>query len=207
MTKKIIEGVKQYYSDKIIQHGATSKGVDWNSTDSQHLRFQQLCKILPSDSKFKILDFGCGYGELFSYMDTHYKSNIQYTGFDISPEMIKEARKKFPSFNNAHFTTSLPLEKHDYSIASGIFNIRLELANDEEWIEYIFKTLITLDEISEKGFSFNALTSYSDKEHKKSYLYYANPMVFFDYCKNHFSKNVALLHDYDLYEFTILVRK
>jgi hypothetical protein len=26
-------------------------------------------------------------------------------------------------------------------------------------------------------------------------------------CKRRFSRNVALLHDYDLYEFTVLVRK
>ncbi|MBM3138043.1 MAG: class I SAM-dependent methyltransferase, partial [Chloroflexi bacterium] len=29
----------------------------------------------------------------------------------------------------------------------------------------------------------------------------------FDYCKVNFSKNVALLHDYKLYDFTIIVRK
>jgi len=38
-------------------------------------------------------------------------------------------------------------------------------------------------------------------------LYYADPGFFFDYCKTHFAKNVALLHDYGLYDFTILVRK
>jgi len=29
----------------------------------------------------------------------------------------------------------------------------------------------------------------------------------FDYCKRTYSRDVALLHDYGLYEFTILVRK
>jgi hypothetical protein len=38
-------------------------------------------------------------------------------------------------------------------------------------------------------------------------LYYADPAQVFDYCKRRFSPNVALLHDYGLYEFTILVRK
>jgi len=41
----------------------------------------------------------------------------------------------------------------------------------------------------------------------KDDLYYADPCYFFDYCKKKFSKNIALLHDYGLYEFTILVRK
>ena len=38
-------------------------------------------------------------------------------------------------------------------------------------------------------------------------LYYADPLFFFDYCKNYFSEKITLIHDYDLYEFTILVKK
>ena len=38
-------------------------------------------------------------------------------------------------------------------------------------------------------------------------LYYADPMYLFDYCKRHFAKDVALLHDYSLYDFTLIVRK
>ena len=38
-------------------------------------------------------------------------------------------------------------------------------------------------------------------------LYYADPLDLFDYCKRNFSKNVALLHDYRLYDFTLIVRK
>jgi hypothetical protein len=58
-----------------------------------------------------------------------------------------------------------------------------------------------------KGFAFNALTSYSDPERMKNTLYYADPCRLFDLCKREFSRDVALLHDYGLYEFTILVRK
>jgi hypothetical protein len=41
----------------------------------------------------------------------------------------------------------------------------------------------------------------------RNYLYYADPCALFDLCKRRYSKHVALLHDYGLYEFTILVRK
>lgn len=40
----------------------------------------------------------------------------------------------------------------------------------------------------------------------QDYLYYADPYALFDVCKR-YSNNVALLHDYDLYEFTMLVRE
>jgi hypothetical protein len=38
-------------------------------------------------------------------------------------------------------------------------------------------------------------------------LYYADPARLFDHCKTRFARNVTLLHDYGLYEFTMLVRK
>jgi hypothetical protein len=59
--------------------------------------------------------------------------------------------------------------------------------------------------LSRRGFSFNMLTAYSDEDKKRPDLYYASPAGFFEYCRR-YSKRVALLHDYPLYEFTIIVR-
>ena len=41
----------------------------------------------------------------------------------------------------------------------------------------------------------------------KNNLYYADLLLIFDWCKNNISKYVSLLHNYPLYEFTILVKK
>ncbi len=207
MNNKIEEGVKKYYSEKIGNFGATSKGVDWNSTETQYLRFEQLSRIITKNSNFSICDFGCGYGELLNYINKYIGKEFSYNGFDISPEMIAEANRIFPASSTQKFSTQIPTEKVNYTIASGIFNIRLQLASDEEWLQYLLKTLEQINSLSTDGFSFNALTSYSDKEFMKDYLYYADPNFLFDYCKKNFSKNVALLHDYNLFEFTILVRK
>jgi hypothetical protein len=53
------------------------------------------------------------------------------------------------------------------------------------------------------------LTKYSDAERMagRPDLFYGDPLFFFDFCKRNFSRNVALLHDYGLYDFTIIVRK
>jgi len=97
-------------------------------------------------------------------------------------------------------------EKFDYSILSGIFNVRNE-QKDNIWREYILDTLNQINGITNKGFSFNILTSFSDPEYRKEYLYYADPLFFFDYCKKNFSKYVNLFHDYPLYEFTITIKR
>jgi hypothetical protein len=59
--------------------------------------------------------------------------------------------------------------------------------------------------LSRRGFAFNALTSYSDRDKQRDDLYYADPLHWFDHCKKHYSRYVSLLHDYPLFEFTILV--
>ena len=51
------------------------------------------------------------------------------------------------------------------------------------------------------------LTSYSDADKKRDELHYADPCAIFDLCKRKYSRNVALYHDYSLYDFTIVVRK
>jgi hypothetical protein len=58
-----------------------------------------------------------------------------------------------------------------------------------------------------RGFAFNALTRYSDVEKRRPDLYYADPLELFDRCKRRYSRFVTLLHDYPLYEFTIIVRR
>ena len=42
----ILEKVSRYYSGKLEAHGATARGVDWNSTESQRLRFVQLLDLI-----------------------------------------------------------------------------------------------------------------------------------------------------------------
>ena len=61
--------------------------------------------------------------------------------------------------------------------------------------------------LSRRGFSSNFLTKYSDADKMRPDLYYADPLFLFDYCKRNFSRNIALLHDYRLYDFTLLIRK
>jgi SAM-dependent methyltransferase len=201
---QILSTVRDYYSKKIKTHGATPCGVDWNSLESQETRFEQLLRIGDLSQESCLLDYGCGYGALFDFL-ARSEWRGRYTGFDISPEMILTA-KHIPR-SNAEFFHALPANRrYDYVVSSGIFNVRMDYS-DKEWKNYIVHTLEGFDRLSIHGFSFNMLTSYSDSERMKSYLYYADPCFIFDLCKRKFSKNVALLHDYGLYEFSMLVKK
>jgi SAM-dependent methyltransferase len=202
----LLDAVQRYYSEKVTQHGPTAKGVDWNSEASQGLRFEQLLKVCDLDSPFTINDYGCGYGALVRYLEDR-GCRFRYTGFDISLPMLEQARELAEDSERHRFVAAdHELERADYTVASGIFNVRLE-AGDEAWEQHILATLDRLDLLSEHGFAFNMLTSYSDPDRMRPDLYYADPRAIFDHCKRRYSRWVALLHDYGLYEFTILVRK
>lgn len=202
----MIEDVAAYYGSRLAEHGTTALGVDWNGTESQTLRFAQFEKLLPERTSFSVNDIGCGYGALFDYLTTR-QVTIDYCGTDISAGMIEAARNRFFGRADASFVIgSKPGRIADYGFASGIFNVRLK-HDAEEWWSYLVATLDMIFDSSRKGFAFNCLTSYSDTEHMKDHLYYADPCEVFDLCKRRYSRQVALLHDYGLYEFTMLVRK
>jgi hypothetical protein len=118
--------------------------------------------------------------------------------------MILAAQKQFS--NGPTFSTTLPDQPVDYVVASGIFNVKMGV-DEKTWKAYIQASLQAINQMAIKGLSFNILTSYSDLPFQKDYLYYAQPEDWFSYCKKHFSPRVALLHDYPLYEFCLIIRK
>ena len=204
--KSILSDVAIYYSEKLAEYGETPKGVDWNGEVSQSLRFEQLCKVVNTRGHFSINDLGCGYGALYDYLANKFKK-FSYSGVDISDSMIYAAQQRYKDKLQARFVASgEPDQVADFCVASGIFNVRLDRTNDE-WLTYLEAMLDLLDRTSSKGFAFNCLTSYSDTDKMRDYLYYADPCALFNFCKRKYSRHVALLHDYGLYEFTILVRK
>mgnify|MGYP003732016297 CR=1 FL=1 len=201
------ENVKKYFGKALSVHGSTAQGADWNSTQSQETRFAQLIKVIIERSDFTVLDYGCGYGAMAEYLLAQGYEFKQFFGCDILEPMIDEANRLHPDRTRFFFTTEfkqIPIV--DYAVASGVFNARLQTSYDD-WTKYVLNSLNSINEITKKGFSVNFLTSYSDAEKMQERLYYADPCFLFDYCKKHFSKNIALYHDYGLYDFTLIVRK
>jgi SAM-dependent methyltransferase len=197
--------IGRYYTGKLAAHGPSAQGVDWNSAESQRLRFDQLVRVC-GEADFQLNDIGCGYGAFFDYLRSLGRK-CDYLGVDISEAMIARAEALHAGQPGCRFLAGRRAGRQaDYTVASGIFSVRLSAA-DGEWHAHLLRTLEEMDAGSRRGFAFNCLTKYSDAEHMKDYLFYADPCELFDFCKKRFSRNVALLHDYGLYEFTILVRK
>jgi hypothetical protein len=200
--------LNEYFSEKLTAFGATPRGVDYNGPEAQERRFEQLVKVIDPSQPFSVIDYGSGYGAMFDFLESK-GWKFEYYGIDLIEQMILAGREAHRDFPNAHFTTNeseLPLA--DYLLAGAIFNIKLD-ATYEVWQDFVVSTLQRMNTLCSKGFSFNMLTKYSDADRmaQRPDLFYGDPLFFFDLCKRAISRNVALLHDYGLYDFTILVRK
>lgn len=205
--KKTIDQIEKLYTQNLENFGFDSKSVGWKSEESQILRFDQLVKAIDNQNDpFTVNDWGCGYGAMYDYFQNKFPFISQYNGFDISEKMIDAARKKL-SLGSVKYDLYLKDQPHiasDYTFISGIFNVKF--ASDELiWKNFVEASIHKAFEVSTKACAFNLLTTYVDW--KQDGLYYADPNYYFDFCKKNISRNVTLIHDYNLYEWTIIIRK
>lgn len=202
---ELLSDVARYYSAKLQQHGATARGVDWNGPDSHQLRHRQFFRLLTETPDASVLDLGCGFGDFLSFL-RNAGFHGHFTGYDVAPNMIDKARELHGDSGGERWHVgATPAGVFDFAIASGIFNVKGSTA-DEAWTDYVEQTLDVLAQASRFGFGFNILSLSSDPEWRRPHLYYADPIRMLQHCLSRYGRSVALLQDYDLYEFTILVR-
>jgi len=107
-----------------------------------------LLNYLPPRKKLRLLDVGCGLGDLYEYLKkqgflSRYK--INYTGFDLSPDMIKKCRQRYPrvKFQVKDILGKEKIPRYDAVLASGIFNLRLADRRGDhlKWVSKILRKM------------------------------------------------------------------
>ena len=152
MDKEEINNAIQRYNNRLNEHGISENALGWGNKGRSNLRFSILC----SDFEFEnsvILDFGCGFGDLYNYIHENITTNFRYIGVDINEKFIEIAKSR--DFKNADFylvdenadvfLNSLGINI-DYVLSSGIFNFKLK-----DNISFIKSTLTLFNSISKKG--------------------------------------------------------
>lgn len=204
-----LNDIRDFFRGEFEAHGESAVGVGWNGTYAQEVRFEQLAKVIQPEKLFTVLDFGCGYGAMADWFRRNGYEFDHYYGVDIVPESLTAAKEIYQGDEKISFHADFhEIPQVDYIVASGVFNIKRD-HDYEEWTDYILATLKDFNAKALRGFSSNFLTSYSDPERmaERPDLYYADPCRLFDYARRHFARNVSLLHDYKIWDFTIIVRK
>lgn len=198
----LLDQVERYYSNKIVEHGATAAGVDWRDQASQEIRFSELVKVTRGARSGGIADIGCGWGA-FALWAQREGYCFDYAGYDISEPQLDAAKAACRSLSNASFTLgSKQFAPTDWVIASGIFNVRFGIS-DADWRQHIERTIDELASAARLGFAFNCLTGFSDIDRKLPRLYYPYPGEMLDTIMKRYGRHASLSHGYGLYEFTI----
>lgn len=205
-SSSIISGIAAYYSAKLATHGPTPQGVDWSGSASHELRHRQFLRLLDGDTEASVLDLGCGFGDFLRFLRAHGHRG-RFLGYDVAPDMIAAAaRLQGEGADRQWRVGAIPAETADFAVASGIFNVRGDVPL-ETWARYVHDTIDVLARAGRRGFAFNVLSLSSDPVRRAAPLYYAEPGVTLSHCLRRYGRSVALLQDYGLYEFTVIVRR
>jgi SAM-dependent methyltransferase len=164
--------IRQWYGELARAHGADPRGVGWNRRESQHRRFEALCRLGDFDGK-RVLDVGCGFGELLAFLRERGASP-EYTGVDLCPDMIEGCRNRFGNgASGARFLETDVLgwatdERFDYVVASGIFGL-----GSARVAERVAPTLEKLVSLARVGVGVNFLSARATRQAPERF--YANP--------------------------------
>jgi SAM-dependent methyltransferase len=203
---ELYAGIESYYSPKVSIHGRSPQGVDWSCIATQETRFAQLLKLCDFSAPFALNDLGCGYGALWSYLSKyHHEVEIDYLGLDVSPAMISHASMVKRDLSRVNFMVATASPRvADYSVASGIFNVKLDHPLDR-WERFVAKTLTEMRASSRQGFAVNFMAPLAPGRPVQR-VYRTMPEPWVKFCATEFGASIAVLADYGLREFTLLVR-
>jgi ubiquinone/menaquinone biosynthesis C-methylase UbiE len=151
-----------------------------------------------------IIDIGCGFGDFYGFLCESGSIPLQYTGIDISDEVLKVAEKNHHNISGVAFHNRqlmLPTDQiYDFVVASGSLNYKL--ARDME--EYLEEFVRIYEPCVRKGLLINLLST------KVDYMQEIHAHYSPDYIEVIFRKyfqNVRVIEGYGLYEFTIQALK
>jgi 2-polyprenyl-3-methyl-5-hydroxy-6-metoxy-1,4-benzoquinol methylase len=173
--------IKDFYDKMANTHKEGWKAAHWASKESQDDNFNLLTQIAPFEQSDRILDVGCGQGDLFGFMKKRGWRAI-YEGIDISPKMVDRAWMKYPEgrFACIDFLDKKFNYKYDWILAAGTFNHKV----DEDQYEYLDKCIKKMYSLASKGFGMILMSKYDpmQKLNPTDYLFGYDPMKVLDMC-------------------------
>ncbi len=195
--KKILE---RHYIPRINSRDKGHVILDWESEEAHLGRFDALLEHVDLTGQ-SILDVGCGIGDLLGYLKDRGIA-AEYTGVDILPEMVEEARRRHPSgtFISGDLLEEIRLDEGSFDIvySSGMFNLKVGDNQRflEQWLEEFFR-------LARKQVIFNLL----DPGHpiQRDIYYYFDPQEVRQIVLHH-TPHVDIAYDYVPKDYTVFAR-
>lgn len=189
------------YSKRYNEMGYDVKTLGWGNVEQQRYRFLQAISGVTITEKSSVLDIGCGFGDLLSTIQECGISPLSYKGWDINPDLITEAKRRWAKsktvthFEVVDLTTEIDRNKTaDIGFMLGVLNLNLkDTYNNYEYSKSIINRAFNcVNEVLVVDFLSSHLTPDYPKE---DFVFYHDPKVMLEYALT-LTPNVVLKHNY-----------
>lgn len=193
------EAIADFFRWHVRIYGESWRALGWRSRRTQYKRFEVLADIAPLQHR-RILDVGCGLGDFCDYLQSQGLT-VDYTGYDLVPDMVARARKRYPQgrFEVRDVLQGLGDERFDYIVSSGAFNI--DFGNNLAAVQSLLRVMFNA---CTQGVAMNML-SIADPQ-PDPFFYHYQPQVMQAFCQT-FCPRVVVREDYLPNDFTLYLHR
>lgn len=196
------------YNERFDKYGIEAKTLGWGSKEDQLVRFESSIRYTNFTGK-SVLDIGCGFSDLYQFLNEKNIQIKEYRGIDINAKLIEVAKNRFPE--NRYTVRNILINNYDTEQTDivtlfGLLNFKLDYDN----LKYTKDMLAAAWKITKETLIVDFLSTHLTTNYpKEDVVYYHNPTDVLDICFE-LSENLLLVHDYrpiPQKEFMIVLRK
>ena len=193
MDIEIDEGYLQYSAEVV---GFENREMQWNS-------YRTIMSYTDSND---ILDFGCGRGDLYSFLKTEDPGEVYtYTGIDMNEPLIKAGNEAHEGINLIHTDWFQLPEKveADWVVNAGSCNLRYDADLTKDDLTYTQDTIKNMFQHCKKGIILLLASTFTETDDG---LVNHNPGELFNWAQEEFG-NVAIDHSVGKDVFSLIIYK
>jgi len=197
--------IMEHYEQRLAEHGATAKGMDWPNEADLRTRFAVMLGLTEkATAPVDLLDLGCGVGLLCDYLRQEgIAPRYRYQGVDLSAKMVDAARQRHPGEKfevRDVLEQPLPAQSVDYVVMNGLLTERVGL--DQEGMERFAQAMVeSAYAACRRGIAFNVMSTHVDWTREDLFHWPFDRVAAF--LKEKCTRHVVIRADYGLYEYTV----
>jgi cyclopropane fatty-acyl-phospholipid synthase-like methyltransferase len=207
MSDKPSERLVRFSESFFKRYGDCYLGVGWTKChEDADARYRVMLDLFAGedDRPVTLLDFGCGASHLYEYLRAYQRSNVTYSGLDLSPRFLDCSRRKFPhlTYYELDILQDDRLPTFDYIVMNGLFTAKCDLSF-EDMLAYFQRLVQRVFAHAQKGLAFNVMSKQVDWE--RDDLFHVPFDLLASFLTREVSRHFVFRHDYGLYEYTTYV--
>jgi len=210
LTAQTVERYSRRYHDL----GYHVRTLGWGTTEQQRHRFAMTLTLVLDLTGAEVVDFGCGFGDYYDFLQEAGVPLKSYLGLDINPDLLTEARRRHAGESRTAFAAMDLTEDQDgepfgdVGVMLGVLNFNWKDAYDNE--AYSQRLITRAFTRVRHALVVDFLSARLSPDYpREDFVYYHEPTRLLDFALS-LTPDVTLKHDYQPIpqkEFMLLLRK